>query len=35
MRTLRFADGPDEVHKASLAKAEIARHLSAEHRGSA
>jgi acyl-CoA dehydrogenase len=26
MRTLRFADGPDEVHKASLAKAEIAKH---------
>ena len=27
IRTLRFADGPDEVHKNSLAKAEIARHL--------
>ena len=26
VRTLRFADGPDEVHKNSLAKAEIARH---------
>ena len=26
IRTLRFADGPDEVHKHSLAKAEIARH---------
>ena len=26
IRTLRFADGPDEVHKNSLAKAEIARH---------
>ncbi|MBF4162948.1 acyl-CoA dehydrogenase family protein [Nocardioides acrostichi] len=25
IRTLRFADGPDEVHKNSLAKAEIAR----------
>ena len=25
VRTLRFADGPDEVHKNSLAKAEIAR----------
>lgn len=28
VRTLRFADGPDEVHKNSLAKAEIARHTS-------
>ncbi|WP_121256784.1 acyl-CoA dehydrogenase family protein [Nocardioides ferulae] len=26
IRTLRFADGPDEVHKNSLAKAEIRRH---------
>jgi acyl-CoA dehydrogenase len=26
IRTLRFADGPDEVHKNSLAKTEIARH---------
>jgi len=26
IRTLRFADGPDEVHKNSLARAEIARH---------
>jgi acyl-CoA dehydrogenase len=25
IRTLRFADGPDEVHKASLAKVELAR----------
>jgi acyl-CoA dehydrogenase len=25
IRTLRFADGPDEVHKNALAKAEIAR----------
>ena len=25
VRTLRFADGPDEVHKSSLGKAEIAR----------
>jgi acyl-CoA dehydrogenase len=27
MRTLRFADGPDEVHKNALAKAELKRHL--------
>jgi acyl-CoA dehydrogenase len=26
IRTLRFADGPDEVHKNSLAKSEIRRH---------
>lgn len=26
-RTLRFADGPDEVHRNSLAKLELARHL--------
>jgi acyl-CoA dehydrogenase len=26
MRTLRFADGPDEVHKNSLARAEIKKH---------
>ncbi|MGD9959079.1 acyl-CoA dehydrogenase family protein [Nocardioides sp.] len=26
IRTLRFADGPDEVHKNALAKAEIRRH---------
>jgi acyl-CoA dehydrogenase len=25
-RTLRFADGPDEVHRAAIAKLEIARH---------
>ena len=28
-RALRFADGPDEVHRASLAKLELARHLPA------
>jgi acyl-CoA dehydrogenase len=27
-RTLRFADGPDEVHRAAIAKLEIARHSS-------
>jgi acyl-CoA dehydrogenase len=26
-RTLRFADGPDEVHRNSLAKLELARHM--------
>jgi len=25
-RTLRFADGPDEVHKNSLARAELKKH---------
>jgi acyl-CoA dehydrogenase len=25
MRTLRLADGPDEVHKAALARAELSR----------
>ena len=29
IRTLRFADGPDEVHKASLARAELARQAAA------
>ncbi|MDN5795747.1 MAG: acyl-CoA dehydrogenase family protein [Intrasporangium sp.] len=29
IRTLRFADGPDEVHKNSLAKAELRRHAAA------
>ncbi len=27
IRTLRFADGPDEVHKNALARAELARHM--------
>jgi len=26
-RTLRFADGPDEVHRNSLAKLELSRHM--------
>ena len=26
-RTLRFADGPDEVHRNAIAKLELARHL--------
>ena len=26
MRTLRFADGPDEVHKMTIARREILRH---------
>ncbi|WP_137919808.1 acyl-CoA dehydrogenase family protein [Hydrogenophaga sp. 2FB] len=26
-RTLRFADGPDEVHRAAIAKLELARHM--------
>jgi acyl-CoA dehydrogenase len=26
IRTLRFADGPDEVHKDSLARHELRRH---------
>jgi len=26
IRTLRFADGPDEVHKNALARAELRRH---------
>jgi len=28
VRALRFADGPDEVHKNSLARAELRRHTS-------
>jgi acyl-CoA dehydrogenase len=30
IRTLRFADGPDEVHKNSLARAELKRHAPAD-----
>jgi acyl-CoA dehydrogenase len=33
IRTLRFADGPDEVHKASLARAELARQAAARQEG--
>jgi acyl-CoA dehydrogenase len=33
IRTLRFADGPDEVHKNSLAKTEIARQLAGRTTG--
>jgi acyl-CoA dehydrogenase len=33
IRTLRFADGPDEVHKASLARAELARQSAARGEG--
>ncbi|AOJ10764.1 acyl-CoA dehydrogenase family protein [Burkholderia mayonis] len=32
-RTLRFADGPDEVHRNAIAKLELARHASAPARG--
>ncbi|GMA21831.1 hypothetical protein GCM10025862_38520 [Arsenicicoccus piscis] len=35
IRTLRFADGPDEVHKNALAKAEIRRQTDAVARRSA
>jgi acyl-CoA dehydrogenase len=26
LRTLRFADGPDEVHRRQVARTELARH---------
>ena len=29
MRTLRLADGPDEVHKLSIARRELRRHVAA------
>ena len=32
IRTLRFADGPDEVHKNALAKAELRRHAATRER---
>ncbi|TXD83586.1 acyl-CoA dehydrogenase [Mitsuaria sp. TWR114] len=32
-RTLRFADGPDEVHRNSLAKLELSRHMSLPNAG--
>jgi acyl-CoA dehydrogenase len=30
-RTLRFADGPDEVHRNAIAKLELARHVTPQH----
>ncbi|VVE10669.1 (R)-benzylsuccinyl-CoA dehydrogenase [Pandoraea morbifera] len=34
-RTLRFADGPDEVHRNAIAKLELARHMTADGNASA
>ncbi|MEP6939259.1 MAG: acyl-CoA dehydrogenase family protein, partial [Rudaea sp.] len=31
VRSLRFADGPDEVHRTTIAKLELARHARAQH----
>ena len=31
VRSLRFADGPDEVHRATIAKLELARHARSQH----
>jgi acyl-CoA dehydrogenase len=30
IRTLRLADGPDEVHKLSIARTEMRRHMPAD-----